>query len=281
MKLVTMFRSGFYVSVFLAFAGQTAQAGSASAWEETEQSKIRLISEVDGVKGHKSIRLGLQVQLQKGWKIYWRSPGDAGIPPQFDWSGSVNFKQSTIHWPAPEQFDVFGLTTWGYHDEVVYPISVEVEDSSQPLDLKLKLFYGICEQVCIPYQHEFSLILPANTGELSEQAPIIEEFASLVPHTVGDDFSAISLVTADLTGDTRFSVTAVANAKFKDPKIALEGKEGIFFAVLSDRISEDRKTVTFEIEADLPTKKELLKDQLVTVTVFDQDFASEGTLIIH
>lgn len=281
MKTAAIFQSSFYMLAILAFAGQTAQAGSASAWEETEQSKIRLISEVDGVKGHKAIRLGLQVQLQKGWKIYWRNPGDAGISPQFDWSGSMNFKQSTVHWPAPEQFDIFGLTTWGYHDEVVYPITVEVKDSSQPLDLKLKLFYGICEQVCIPYQHDFSLTLPADTGDLSLQAPIIEEFVNLVPHTVGDDFSAISLVTAKSIGKSLFSVTAVANTAFKDPKIALEGQEGAFFAVLSNRISRDRKTVIFDIEADLPTKKDMLKDQSITVTVFDQDFASEGTLVIN
>ncbi|MEH6525491.1 MAG: protein-disulfide reductase DsbD domain-containing protein [Sneathiella sp.] len=281
MKSAILFQSPLYLLAFFAFATHTARAGSATDWEETEQSKIRLISEVDGVKGHESIRIGLQVQLQKGWKIYWRSPGDAGIPPQFDWSGSMNFKQSTIHWPAPEQFDVFGLTTWGYHDEVVYPITVDIEDSSQPLDLKLKLFYGICEQVCIPYQHEFSLSLPADTGELSLQAPIIEEFVDLIPHTVGDDLSTISLVTAKLTGETQFSVTAVANGTFKDPKIALEGKEGVFFAVLSSRISSDGRSAIFDVEADFPTKKDHLKGQTVTVTVFDQDFASEGMLAIN
>lgn len=281
MIFTTVVRQSACFLVLCLLCVPVVEAESATAWEETEQSRLRLISAVDGVKDHNSIRIGLQVQLQKGWKIYWRSPGDAGIPPQFDWSGSANIKQSTIHWPAPEEFDVFGMTTWGYHGEVVYPITIKIADPTRPLDLKLNLFYGICEQVCIPYQHEFTLNLPPNTGEVSAHAPLIEEYAALVPRVVGDDFSSISLISAKRSGENRFFVRAVANLKFKDPKIALEGKEGVFFAVLSSSLSDDRKTVDFEIEADMPNKADRIKDQPVTLTVFDQDFASEGSLIIE
>ena len=31
-----------------------------------------------------AIRLGLAFELRPGWKIYWRSPGDAGLPPTID-----------------------------------------------------------------------------------------------------------------------------------------------------------------------------------------------------
>jgi DsbC/DsbD-like thiol-disulfide interchange protein len=281
MIFASVVRQFTIVLIIYVLCAPSAQAESASPWEETEQSRLRLISAVDGVKGHDSIRIGLQVQLQKGWKIYWRSPGDAGIPPQFDWSGSTNFKQSIVHWPAPEEFDVFGLTTWGYQDEVVYPITVEVQDATRPLDLKLSLFYGICEQVCIPYRHEFTLNLPSNTGKVSTEAGIISEFSSLVPPLVGDEFSSISMIRAKKSGGNRFSVTAVTSSIFNEPKIALEGKEGVFFTVLSSALSEDRKTVNFEIEADMPNKADRIAYQPITVTVFDRDFASEESLIIE
>ncbi|MCX8508161.1 MAG: protein-disulfide reductase DsbD family protein, partial [Rhodobacteraceae bacterium] len=34
----------------------------------------------------------LRLTMAPGWKTYWRAPGDAGIPPRFDWTGSANLK---------------------------------------------------------------------------------------------------------------------------------------------------------------------------------------------
>jgi len=268
------------ITGILGFSPSSFAAEAASPWVETEQSRIRLISEYDGLKDLGAVRIGLQVQLEPGWKIYWRTPGDAGIPPQFDWTGSVNFKQSEVHWPVPEQFDVFGLSTWGYHDEVVYPITVTLKESGEPLDLKLKLFFGICEQVCIPYQHELALSLNNVSAVKSSQAELIEEFAKMVPKEIGSAATDISLVAAAILDDIHFSVTAQTNQQFSTPDIIVEGDEGAFFSVSSRKISEDGKTAVFEVTADLPGKTDTLKGQNIVVTVFDETTAAEGPLVI-
>ncbi|HEY2112000.1 MAG TPA: disulfide bond formation protein DsbD, partial [Dongiaceae bacterium] len=59
---------------------------AASDWAATAQAKLRLVSAVTGSGGAKSVPLGLQFQLAPGWKTYWRSPGDAGIPVSLDWA---------------------------------------------------------------------------------------------------------------------------------------------------------------------------------------------------
>ena len=270
--------------IIVGFLGGTsvfAAPAATSGWIETDQSRIRLISEYDGVKGHKSLRIGLQVQLRPGWKIYWRSPGDAGIPPQFDWSGSVNFKQNTLHWPLPEQFDSFGLSTWGYHDEVVYPIEVTLADPDKPLDLKLRLFFGICEQVCIPYEHELVLRLDNMSGEVTPEASLIEDFVKRVPPQIGADGVEITLATAKLLDDQHFSVTARSAASFTKPDIIVEGEEGAYFSVISRTISDDGKSVIFNISADLPGKTDRLKGQNIVVTVIDENTAAEGPLAVE
>ena len=38
----------------------------------------------------KAYLAGIEVELAEGWKTYWRMPGDAGVPPMFDWSKSTN-----------------------------------------------------------------------------------------------------------------------------------------------------------------------------------------------
>ena len=70
-----------------------------------------------------ALPLGLHITLPKGWKTYWRSPGDAGLPARIDWSGSSNLADAEIRWPIPERFSLFGLETFGFEREVVLPIA--------------------------------------------------------------------------------------------------------------------------------------------------------------
>ena len=55
----------------------------------------------------------LRIKLDEGWKTYWRAPGEAGIPPSIDWSGSVNLGDVGFHWPVPEVIVSNGVTTLG------------------------------------------------------------------------------------------------------------------------------------------------------------------------
>ena len=100
-------------------------AGAASSdWVETEQTAVRLISASETTGGG-PVLLGLQFRMQPGWKVYWRSPGDAGFPPEPDWTGSRNLRSALLSWPVPLRFSVLGLETLGYKDEVVLPVTVE------------------------------------------------------------------------------------------------------------------------------------------------------------
>ncbi|WP_435163897.1 protein-disulfide reductase DsbD domain-containing protein [Falsirhodobacter sp. 1013] len=91
-----------------------------------------------------------QIQLASGWKTYWRSPGDAGIPPTFDWKGSTNVRAVHFHWPVPEVFETAGMQTIGYHRELVLPIEVVPADPSRPVHLQARVDMGVCRDVCVP-----------------------------------------------------------------------------------------------------------------------------------
>jgi DsbC/DsbD-like thiol-disulfide interchange protein len=94
----------------------------------------------------------VELSLAPGWKTYWRSPGDAGIPPSFDWSGSENLKSARVHWPAPSVFETNGMRTIGYHERVVLPVEVTPADPSRPVRLSLQLDLGVCDEICLPAQ---------------------------------------------------------------------------------------------------------------------------------
>ena len=92
----------------------------------------------------------LDLTMAPGWKTYWRSPGDAGIPPAFDWSGSRNVRSVRIHWPAPQVFELNGMRTIGYHEQLILPLEVTPVDPAQPVTLSVKVDLGVCDEICLP-----------------------------------------------------------------------------------------------------------------------------------
>ncbi len=100
--------------------------------------------------------VALHVQLAPGWKTYWRAPGEASIPPRFDWSGSQNLASVDYHWPAPEVFFQNGLRSIGYGDELVLPIEMIPMAEGQGVALRSEILLGVCDEICIPVQTRIS-----------------------------------------------------------------------------------------------------------------------------
>lgn len=94
----------------------------------------------------------LKISLEPGWKTYWRVPGDAGVPPVFDFSGSDNLADLEVVWPAPEVFEVNGMRAVGYREEMVLPLVLTPRDPSRPVDLAARLDLGVCHEICVPVQ---------------------------------------------------------------------------------------------------------------------------------
>jgi len=129
----------------------------------------------------KSYLGGLEIELDHGWKTYWRMPGDAGIPPQFDWAKSRNLKSIEVLWPAPHRFHDKGGETIGYKDRVVFPLRIVPENADVPVELNLSFFFGVCQDICIPGNGELSAI----TGRADPAAAaLIARFAARVPRLV-------------------------------------------------------------------------------------------------
>lgn len=101
----------------------------------------------------------LHLRLAPEWKTYWRSPGDSGIPPQFDWTGSENLASVRVHWPRPQLHDAGGTTSFGYWNDFVLPIELIARDPAQPVTLRARVALGVCLDICIPAALDLSATL--------------------------------------------------------------------------------------------------------------------------
>ena len=163
--------------VFLVAA--PALAADSSPWDGSERAAVRLIAGAARTEGNATIhRAGVEIRLTKGWKTYWRYPGDSGLPPRFDFSGSRNVKSATVRWPAPQRLTDESGTSIGYKHDVVFPLDVVPQDASKPVVLALKIDYAVCEKICVPADGKAELTL---TGKRGENDSKLAHSAALVP----------------------------------------------------------------------------------------------------
>ncbi len=159
-----------------------AAAEGIGAWVRSDKADLRLVSATRSIApGQEVVRLGLHIRLEEGWKVYWRSPGSAGLPPELDWAGSENLAATNVAWPAPSRFELFGLQSIGYAGEVVLPIEARLASPGEPLSLRARVSFLICREICIPGEALLPLDLAAGTGEPSDAAHLIGRFAGRVP----------------------------------------------------------------------------------------------------
>ena len=161
-----------------------AAAAAESPWAKETYSQVRLVSGAVQDQGASRGLAGVQIRLDPGWHTYWRSPGDSGVPPQFDWSGSKNLKQAQVLYPAPHRFADANGSAIGYEDEVVFPVKITPERPDEPVELKLNVAYGLCNTLCIPNEASLSLDLPPQDAAGQTQDLLLERFVGLVPKPV-------------------------------------------------------------------------------------------------
>ena len=149
------------------FAAGTAQAADASAWSDGGNSAVRLIAGSNGA-GAQRLGAGVEIKLAPGWHTYWRNPGDSGVPPRFDFSGSENLAAAKVLYPAPHLLLNEAGQSLVYENAVVFPIAVTPKQAGKPVRLRLKLDYAVCEKLCVPAEASAELALGAGASAFDQ-----------------------------------------------------------------------------------------------------------------
>jgi len=174
---------GFVITVLASLTAVAVHAQDASPWQDDGHSAVRLLA---GSRSGAVLLGGIAFKLKPGWHTYWRTPGDSGVPPRFDFSKSDNVEAVTVLWPAPTKFDDgAGGTSLGYHDQVILPLRIVTKNAEKPVTLRATINYAVCEKLCIPVEADAEL---AFTSVASTEDSVL--FAALdtvpKPANVGD-----------------------------------------------------------------------------------------------
>ncbi len=212
---------GFAATVLVSSLTTEARAQDASPWQRDGHSAVRLLA---GSRSGAVLLGGIAFQLQPGWKTYWRTPGDSGVPPRFDFSKSENIEAVTVLWPAPTKFDDgAGGHSLGYRDAIVLPLRIVAKNADKPVTLRADIDYAVCEKLCIPVKAD---------AELDFTSPASTEDSAL--------FAALD------------RVPKPANVGDPNPLTIRDVKRDGKSAVLVDVVSADAREVSLFVEGPTP-----------------------------
>jgi thiol:disulfide interchange protein DsbD len=147
---------------------------------------VELIADRQADASTKEMWMGLRFELEQGWHVYWRNPGDSGGPATVLWHPVYGATTSEFEWPLPERIPLGPLINYGYTNEVVLPFAVRL---TRPLGAGSATLVGdfewmICREVCIPDKRQLSIVLPLaaeNASRVATWRRQIEEARQRVP----------------------------------------------------------------------------------------------------
>jgi DsbC/DsbD-like thiol-disulfide interchange protein len=195
-----------------------ARAEDASPWQRGMHSAVRLLA---GSRSGSVLLGGIAVQLDPGWKTYWRTSGDSGVPPRFDFSKSDNVEAVTVLWPAPRKFDDgAGGFSFGYTQQLVLPLRIVAKNADRPVTLRAAINYAVCEKICIPVDANaelgFASVASTEDGTLSEALNAVPK-----PANVGDP-NPLTILDVKRDGKSNVLVDVTA-PDGKDVSLFVEG----------------------------------------------------------
>ena len=228
-----------------------------SDWSVGETSKLRLISAYSQ-NDSKNFMIGLEYQMDPGWKTYWKSPGDGGFAQSISWENSTNVKNVNILWPTPIEFEILGLTSLGYQNDIIFPLEIELEDELKNTFLNLHITFLICKEICIPGDATIFLEIPSGEKKLTNNYYDLEKALSLLPK---EDFNGSYLKKINFNvfnDDTHSTIQLIfeSDKNFVSPKIFLHSPFGLPVIKNSLNYSNDSKKITanFKFDKDLISK---------------------------
>ncbi|MDN2664467.1 protein-disulfide reductase DsbD family protein [Psychromonas sp. 14N.309.X.WAT.B.A12] len=248
---------------------------------------VKVNLQLTGQAEQNTVNAILNVSLASGWKTYWRSPGEGGVAPTFDWSvQSSNISDVDWSWPTPKRYPVLGVETVGYKDQIHFPMQIFVDDPTQISRLKGTLTLASCTTICVLTDYDINLTFdPQQLSINDDVAFAYAQAVSSVPILVDQSAIEAQKNNANITEiksawdqkNQQVVVKLSHQLDWQQPDLFIDSSEAtlenVFFSKPVIEVAGKQLTATFEAtswggEVDL-------SDAQVNVTAVDTDVAVE------
>lgn len=212
-------------------------------------------------------RLLIDVKLENGWKTYWRSPGEGGVAPAIAWQGEMPVVD--WFWPTPDRFDVAGMTTQGYHQQVTFPLAVR---GHTPDRIAGVLTLSTCSNVCLLTDYPFSFTAS------QQDAGFAHDYAQAMGRVPLAQGLTQTLIAGARDGE--LVIEAQRRGGWTAPELFLDSVEDTDFAKPLIRVAGDRLHATVPVHDSWGEGAPNLRGKSLTLVLADNGVAQESQLIV-
>jgi DsbC/DsbD-like thiol-disulfide interchange protein len=164
----------------------------------------RLVSDVRSVRPGDTFRIGVLLEMQPGWHIYWKNPGEAGLPTSVNFGAPEGVEVGMLQWPTPKKFSQPGdILGYGYEGDALFSAQVRTSNALKPgteITISANVGWLCCERVCIPGKADLSLKLPVRDHVEPGDVSLFESWKPKVPV---DANHGVALAEIQVTGDLK------------------------------------------------------------------------------
>jgi hypothetical protein len=202
---------------------------SVAGAEEDEKVRVRasLVAGSAEDRPGSTIHLGVRFEIEDGWHIYWRYPGDAGLATDIQWQLPAGWVAGPLLWPTPISFVQSGdLAGYGYEDEVVLASAVEIGAGVRPENIGAEVSWLACKDVCVVGSAKLDSSVDSLPADLA-----LGKWKTELPRPLPDDEPPFEWRTTGGFGDGRLNLwlqwpgEAPKVEWFPDPPEAIEVKD--------------------------------------------------------
>ena len=261
---------------FLSLLSMSVSVSGSDWFSHQDMLETRVIAGSKHLASDGKLMLAWEAKLAPGWKTYWRSPGEAGLPVRVFSKGT----EQTIFYPLPARFELFGLQTYGYGKYVMMPF--EIDAPAEGSDVAVEVDFMVCKEICVPFRTAYKVPASDIAQESSINDGGIKRWLGKVPAKTGDDGAGLDILSAKVVGPVghqKVIVDVKASHSLSNADLLAEVNDMFHFGKPEMRLLGDGKSARFVLPAMAGSKPTSLKGLYIRLTLADGKNASiERTL---
>lgn len=121
-------------------------------------ARATMLAEVRRAQARQPFLAAVEIATDPHWHVYWRNPGDSGVPTKIAWRAPKGWRVEPLEWPIPRRFSTGGIAAYGYTGKTLF--LARVTPSSSPGALSAKVDWLVCADACIAGGANPSLRIP-------------------------------------------------------------------------------------------------------------------------
>ncbi|MEQ9618576.1 MAG: protein-disulfide reductase DsbD family protein [Deltaproteobacteria bacterium] len=237
--------------------------------------EAKLISDASAIKPGSSFRMGVLLDIDPRWHVYWKNSGDSGLPTRVKFSLPEGFQAGELMWPLPTVFRAEGgIVDYGYEDSLLLFAYVSAPLEISP-DSEVKLAGEVswvsCREICIPGRAELELLLPVSQDVKEVNSELFKEWKAKLPINEFDEDIPFNIeVNTAKKENNLTAVNILLDADTAVTDIELYPVPGNTLVVDNIKITpqalDEKTTITFDVK-QLPGR-ESSQTELDTLIVF-------------